>query len=238
VRFGLPSGVHLQLDLIAFAVFVLLTGRYGAVEQTANSVALSVNALAFMPVIGFGVAAGIVVGQRQGCGDSAGAMRAGWVSLAMGASYMAAVGLTFALFPHFYTRLFVGAAGTAPQTDSVYPVARLLLLWVAGWSLGDACNLVLAGALKGAGDTRFVMRFSLFCNWVLFLGGLVAIRVFRCGGFQVMWLWATVNVWIMAAGYVWRFMGGRWQNIDLLGRSEPELLPPPAQPCAAMVRDP
>ena len=236
IRFGVPSGIHLMLDLVAYAVFVLLAGRFGAREQSANSIALSVNALSFMPVIALGVAGGIAVGQYQGRNEPAVAARSGWTALWMGALYMAVMGAAFVLLPRLFIGAFAGSAEASVPMDEVFPIARRLLVWIAAWGIGDACCLVLSGALKGAGDTRFVMVYSLFFNWMLFIGGSLVVVFTLHGGFQGLWLWATLHVWLMAAGYVWRFARGRWQRIDLLGRRELEWLPPPAQPHSDALR--
>ena len=102
VRFGLPAGGHLFLDLTSFTFFVLLAGSLGPAELAASNLALSVNTLAFMPMLGLGIASSIVVGQYQGRRDSRTAERAGWTTLKMAAGYMAAMGVTYVLFPGFY----------------------------------------------------------------------------------------------------------------------------------------
>jgi multidrug resistance protein, MATE family len=229
LRFGAPAGVQLLLDLTAFAVFVLVTGRFGALEQSANSIALSINALSFLPVIAFGVTAGIVAGQHLGRRDPDAAARGIRICLVMGIVYMGALGLSFILFPRAYIGLFAGLNEASVKFDKVYPVARALLGWVAAWSVGDAIVLVMAGALKGAGDTRFVMWYSIVCNWGLFVGGVLAAVFLFDAGFHGAWFWTVIFVWIMAAGYLLRYRSGRWKDIDLLGRRTMEPLPPPAQ---------
>ncbi len=236
LRFGAPSGFQLMFDLAAFTVFVMLAGRFGPREQSASSIALSINALSFMPVIALGVAGGIAVGKYQGRGDSAVATRSGWNALRMGVVYMAAMGAAFALLPRLFVGAFAGGAESSVPIAEVFPIARRLLVWIATWGIGDACCLVLSGALKGAGDTRFVMIYAMLCNWLLFIGGSLVIVFALHGGFQGLWLWATLHVWIMAAGYVWRFARGRWQRIDLLGRRELEWMPPPGQPHSDALR--
>ncbi len=65
-RFGGPSGLQMVLDVIGFTSFVVLIGRLGTNESAATSMAFSVSTLAFMPIWGFGMAAGILVGQHLG----------------------------------------------------------------------------------------------------------------------------------------------------------------------------
>ena len=66
VRFGTPNGLQLVLDLAAFNIFVVLLGKISVDVLTASTVAMSAYSLAFNPMIGFGQAASILVGQGVG----------------------------------------------------------------------------------------------------------------------------------------------------------------------------
>lgn len=234
LRFGLPAGGHMWLDLTSFAFFVFLAGRFGEAEQAAGNIALTVNALAFLPTIGLGHAAAIVVGQHLGRGDSASAERAGWTALAMAAGYMGLVGLSYVLFPSFYVSLFTDRGAGAVPHGEVFPIARWLLIMLAIWSTGDATDLALAGALKGAGDTRFVMVFSLAMAYGLFVGGELIIVGVLGGGVYAAWAWTCVYILAVAAGYLHRFRQGQWKRIDLLGRQPSTGLVPVAADTVAM----
>ena len=99
IRFGLPAAAHLVLDVGAFTLFVLLTGRLGGTALAASNIALSINNIAFMPLIGISIAASILVGQYQGRRESAIAEKAGWTSMKIGWLYMGVIALTFVVFP-------------------------------------------------------------------------------------------------------------------------------------------
>lgn len=229
LRFGLPSGVHLALDLTSFTLFVLLVGRLGPLAQAASNIALSVNTLAFMPILGLGIAASIVVGQYQGRREPRHAERGGWSALILGTAYMAAIGSTYVLFPELYVRMFAGSAEETFGAGELLPTVRPLLFILAVWSLADAADIVLAGALKGAGDTRFVMAWSLAIAYGFFVTGEIAIvLVFKLGLIPA-WLWTCAYIAVLAAGYLWRFKSGRWKSIDLLGRGRSDILPPPGR---------
>ncbi len=232
MRFGLPSGAHLALDLTSFTLFVLLIGRFGPIAQAASNIALSINTLAFMPIIGLGIAASIVVGQYQGRGEPENAERGGWSTLIIGTVYMGAIGVTYLLFPEFYVRLFSGDADGTYRIEELLPTARTLLVILAVWSFTDAADIVLAGALKGAGDTRFVMGWSLAIAYGFFVAGELVIIFVLKRGLIAAWVWTCVYIMVLAVGYLWRFKSGRWKSIDLLGRGHAEVLPPPGRPGA------
>lgn len=242
-RFGLPSAAHMVLDVGAFAVFVLLTGRMGGMALTASNIALSVNNVAFQPLLGLHMAAAILVGQYQGRGESEIAARAGWSALKIGWLYMAAAAVSFLVFPAAYVGLFIGRDIAGPEGGALLAATRRLMVLMAAWGLFDAVNLILSGALKGAGDTRFVMLYSTVMGWGLWIPGelwiiwrLERIRAARgelpgwmFDGILPVWLWMTGFVLLLAIGFFLRFRSRRWTAIELI---EPVavILPPSVGP--------
>ena len=219
VRFGLPSGIHWFLDVAAFTVFVLLVGRLGPIAHIASNIALSINLIAFMPMIGMGTAASILVGQYLGRKEPGNAERIGWLALKIGMGYIAVIGITFVLFPGYYTNVFEGdaASATVPFTELLRAV-RILLVMLAVWGLADAASIILSGALKGAGDTHFVMYFQSIIAWgFLVVGQLLLVLVFEVNVY-ISWLWTLLYIIILGAGFTLRFRSNRWKNIDLLER--------------------
>ncbi|MCF7818265.1 MAG: MATE family efflux transporter [Kiritimatiellales bacterium] len=224
IRFGLPSGIHWFLDVASFTVFVLLVGRMGAVAHIASNIALSVNLIAFMPMIGMGMAASILVGQYLGRNQPDYAERMGWLTLKIGVCYIAAIGATFLLFPDFYTQVFEGGADGSVPAGELHRTVRILLAMLAVWGVADATSLIIAGALKGAGDTHFVMYFQSSVAWgFLVLGQLLIVFVFK-GGVYASWVWTLLYIVLLGIGFILRFRSSRWKSIDLLDRRATILL--------------
>ena len=218
IRFGLPSGLHWFLDVAAFTLFVLLVGRMGPIAHIASNIALSINLIAFMPMIGMGMAASILVGQYLGRNQPGHAERMGWLALKIGAGYVGMVSLSFLLFPAFYTNVFEGdAVGSVPFGELLKAV-RILLVMLAIWGIADATAIILSGALKGAGDTHFVMYFQSAVAWgFLVVGQLLIVFVFE-GGVYASWTCTLVYIIILGIGFTLRFRSSRWKSIDLLDR--------------------
>ena len=226
VRFGLPSGLHLCLDVASFSVFVLLIGRLGGAALAVSNLSLSINMLAFMPLIGISIAATTLVGQYQGRGDSSSAERAGWSSLRVGLAYMACVGATYVLFPGFYFGLFTQREAAGLHRAELLETGRWLLCMMAAWGLFDAATLVLSGALKGAGDTRFVMLYTSAMAWGLLVPVQATLTLRYGAGVLASWGWLTTYIMLLSVGFVLRFRGGRWKDIRVV----PPAGPPPVAP--------
>lgn len=216
LRFGLPSGIHMVLDVGSFSLFVLLLGRLGETAFLASNIVLSVNMIAFMPSIGIGQAASVLVGQCMGRRDAGEAEAAAWKAWRVGVVYTLVTVGTFVLVPGFYIHMF--ARGGVIFGD-VFSTARLLLFFAAAWGVMEATNAILSGALRGAGDTHFVMWFHTTVAWGFFaLGEALIVLVFKLSVFAC-WGWAIAYFTLLASGWVWRMNKGQWKRIQLIEKT-------------------
>lgn len=220
IRYGGPSGIHLFLDLASFSLFVLLLGRQGEAASIASNMALSINLFALMPMIGLGIATSIMVGQYMGANRPDLAEKSGWIALKAGMAYTLPLVASFVLFPRFYVNLFGQDNGIAASAE-VFDICRRLLIILVGWGIMSAANFIISGALKGAGDTRFVMYYHTLVAWAFFaLGELVLVLVFHAGPIAA-WFWCMLYIIVLAVGLCLRFKSGRWKDIDILERHTP-----------------
>ncbi|QDT67256.1 Multidrug resistance protein NorM [Planctomycetes bacterium MalM25] len=216
--FGGPSGVQLLLDVLGFTVFILLVAQLGSVENEATSMTFSIGSLAFMPVVGVGMAASILVGQHLGEDNDAAAAQATWTSLHVGWGYMAIVSALMVLVPGlFLSGFFVGEAveGDLAQRAAVAAVAAVLMRFVAAYNFLDAALIVFVSALKGAGDTRFILLASLVMATLLGVLTWLAVEVLDAGLYGC---WTLVSGWIMGLGLIFmlRFLQGKWRTMRVI----------------------
>ncbi|MCL1920106.1 MAG: MATE family efflux transporter [Kiritimatiellaeota bacterium] len=219
LRFGTPSGIQLFMDLGSFTLFIMLTGRMGDVEQAASNIAFSINHLAFAPLLGFGMAASTVVGQHQGARNTPAAERAGGTALRMGLIYMTLIGITFIFFPREYFVLFNPRDATFTP-EELLGIGRQMLIMATVWGFFDSISLILCGALKGAGDTRFVMIYMGIGGWLFFVPGSLAL-VWLGYGILALWYWLALYVCLFAIGVWVRWHRGHWKHIRLIHHDPP-----------------
>lgn len=226
VYYGGPCGAQMLLDVMGFTIFILLIGKLGTLEAEATTMAFSVSTLAFMPVFGFGMAASILVGQRLGENREDLATRATWTSLHIGVGYIAILSVFYVLTPDvFLMGFFEGDKKVSPELRTM---AANLLCFVAAYNLFDAMLIVFSSALKGAGDTRFILRVSLVMASLLALISWLTIDVFQLGIYES---WIAVTVWIWCLGIIFfrRFIQGQWREMRVIEQQggvgqEPESL--------------
>lgn len=229
VRFGTPSGIQFLLDISAFTVFIFLIGKLGPVELATSNIVLSLNTLAFFPMIGAHIATSTLVGQYVGRGRTDIARKCTYTSLFAVELYMLVFGLVYLIFPQQLMHLF--ASEQAVASGNFHQVEKLgaeLLVLVALYQAFDAMILTFSGSLKGAGDTRFAMWACILCAWAFFVPGTwLALNVFDWG-VRGAWLWATFYLTLLGGIYFWRFESGHWKDIRLLDFSAPPA-PAPAE---------
>ncbi len=231
LSYGLPQGAQWTLDLVGWTTFVMIMYRLGEVQQQGASVAFAINHLAWMPMVGFGIATSILVGQFVGRGDIPRAERATKSAFTMTLVYMTATAAVFVLLPGPLVRLFKPDE-VVDDWPKAYALAVIFLRFVAAYSIVDGANIVYSSALRGAGDTRFVMvMIGVLSVSCLVLPAYLATEVFGFG-FLVAASIATVYIGILAIAFYLRYKGGKWKSMSVI---EPES--PGNPPIAGADRD-
>ena len=216
--FGGPSGVQMLLDVMGFTAFVLLVARLGPVENEATSMTFSISHLAFMPVVGLGMAVSILVGQHLGEDRDRAAARTTWTGAAFAWGYMALISAAFVFAPQwFLAGFFRGEAmhGDPAQRAAVAATAAVLLRFVAAYNVLDATMIVFVSTLKGAGDTRFILLASLVMATLLATLTWVAVEH---AGVGLYGCWLIISGWIagLGAAFLLRFLQGKWRTMRVV----------------------
>ena len=218
LKFGSPAGIQFTLDIGAFTLFIMLVGRIGKIELAVTNIALSINMLAFLPMIGISIATTTLVGQYIGKEDISSAERSAYSSLKIALLYMGGMGLLFILFPEQLLSIFRNRKEGIEDFTVIFTYGRQILIMVAIYSIFDAMNIIFSGALKGAGDTRFAMWAAIIVAWMFFVPPVYVIIEVLERGVLLAWGWATVYIILIGIVFCWRFRKGKWKEIDLLGR--------------------
>ena len=221
LRFGFPSGVQFFLEISAFTVFVLLVGRLGTASLAATNIAFNINTLAFMPMIGCGIAISVMVGQYLGSGKSDIAQTAVYSGFHLTFVYMASIAAAYVLLPDLFVAPFAHQAD--PQRFAeIYGYSVVLLRFVAIYCLFDTMNIIFCSAIKGAGDTRYVMFMTTILSiFVLFIPVYLAVEVME-SGMMVAWVFATAYVISLGVAFYLRFLGGKWRSMRVI-EQEPQV---------------
>jgi MATE family multidrug resistance protein len=189
-------------------------GRIGDIEMQAVTATFAINHLAFMPMIGFGIATSVLVGQFVGAERVDLARRATRHAFEMTFAYMVAIAAVYVLFPEPLVRLFGNREASGMAAVVAYSV--VLLRFVALYSVFDTGNIIYASALRGAGDTLYVVvMMAVLSVGLMVVPSWLVVEVFHLGLYWAM-AGPTVYVIVLAGAFYLRYRTGRWEHMRVI----------------------
>jgi MATE family multidrug resistance protein len=219
LRYGFPSGVQFFLEMAGFTAFVLLVGRLGIASLAATNIAFNINTLAFMPMIGCGIAVSVLVGQYLGGDKPDRAQSVVYSGFHLTLVYMVSIAAAYVLIPDVFVAPFALRADPGGFSE-IYGYSIILLRFVAVYSVFDTMNIIFCSAIKGAGDTRYVMLITVILSvFVFVLPVYLAVIVFELG-LMVAWVFATAYITLLGFIFYFRFLGGKWKTMRVIERTE------------------
>lgn len=215
VRFGLPSGINWFLEFAAFAVFInVVVAHLGTTVLAAFNVVFQINAISFMPAFGIASAGSILVGEAIGKRAQDQVWPIVRVTLMVAGGWMCSVGVLYVLIPAHLMGLFQTEAMPA---ESLVQIGATMLALCGIWQVFDATTITYSEALRAAGDTAWPMKARIVLAWFAFTPmAWSAVFLFR-GEVVTVMIAVIAYLAVLAAVLAWRFHGGHWKTIDLVG---------------------
>jgi len=212
LRFGLPSGLNWFFEFFAFLFFInVVVAGLGTTTLAALMTVMQLNSVAFMPAFGLASAGAILVGQAIGAGAKDSVPRIVRLTFAAAGTWQGLVGLCYLAFPSLLLAAFVQSGKDSAAFGATG--VRMLML-SAAWQLFDAGAMVLAEALRAAGDTAFPMWTRVAIAWLIFAPGSY-LTVQAGGGDVASVLWVVLYLALLS-GVLWlRFRSGVWRRFEL-----------------------
>lgn len=219
---SLPIATQTFLEMGGISVFSAVVARLGEAQMAATNAVIQAWSLAFMSAFALAVGATTLVGQSLGAGDVPKARQATSRIMRLGLWLTAAIGVLYLSAPEWLIRLFVreGDAG------ALLPYARPLFTVVVICLFFDLRFNVLAGALRGAGDTAYSMLVNIGSAWLVF----VPATLFATPRFGLVGAWwcLVIHVALMTLLLEIRYRGSRWVH-SLVDDASPGVVAPAAE---------
>ena len=203
IRIGAPLSLAGVLLSVIYMWLTRFTSRFGTPALAALGVGHKMEGLGFIAISGFALAAGALVGQNLGAGQEARAR----VAVRLTVEYCLAVTVTtaiaFLLVPGRLVSLFT-------RDPQVIADGVLYLRVIAFAQIGQSFELILEGALAGAGYTFWPQIVST---------SLTALRIplaaWWSRGIGLLGIWLALSVTAISRGIAmilfWK--GGRWRTV-------------------------
>ncbi|MGC8839358.1 MAG: MATE family efflux transporter [Anaerolineae bacterium] len=205
---GLPTAAEQFSLRLAQLLFASLVARLGTAAYAGHQVALTLSSLSYMPGWGFSVASTTMVGQELGAQRPEGAEQSALLASRLNTFVMAAMGAL----------LFLGARPLAAAFTNDPEVVRQATIAIRVSAIGQpllGISFVLAGALRGAGDTRPVLYITTIALWLVRLP--LAYLLTTTVSLGLVGVWTAANLdWLVRSGLLWLwFRRGRWKAISV-----------------------
>ncbi len=197
LRIGVPAALEQVLVSSAFLALSIVVARLGTNVLAAHRIAINALALAFLPGIGFGIAATALVGQSVGARrlDEGGA--AARVATTWAVIWMSSIAALLFVFAPQVLHLFTSdPAVVAAGAGGLRVVALAQPFW--------AVLFVQSGALRGAGNTSFPLMVTGGGVWLSVVLALALVLTVG-GGLVAVWAGFLAVAPAMAALMWWRF---------------------------------
>lgn len=201
-RIGLPSMLEQGLIQLAFLVFFGIVARYGTSAYAAYGIGISLVSFSIVIGFGFGIAAATMVGQQLGAGRPDLAVAAGWRSLRLALLAMCSLAVLQVWFAQELASFMI-------DDPEVIHLTVVFIYMLAASQPIMACSITLAGALRGAGDTRFPLA-ATFCGMAM--GRLLPAWIFLSMDLSIYWIFAVMvfDYSITATMLIRRYRSRKW----------------------------
>lgn len=207
-RVGYPAAAEQFVLRGGQVVFLRVVSGLGTGVIAAHHVGTNIINLTFMVGQSFGVAATTLVGQGLGARDPGRAERAARTASRLGVTVACAIAASFFFFGRQLAGLYTRDPVVIAQT-------ALALRIYAPAQPAQSTRFVLAGALRGAGDTRWTLLATAVGIW----GFRVAVGLALVRGLGLGLAGAWVAIAADQVGRAWlitrRFNCGRWKELQV-----------------------
>jgi len=214
VRLGLPSGLEAFLNISAFNLFILMFQSYGVVEGASAAIVLNWDILSFVPMFGIHIAVSSLVGRYIGANKMERVTSVISSGFILALSYSALLGVMFIIFRDPMVGMFVDGD---EQGQKIQALASWMMVGMASYVMADAVILVAGGALRGAGDTKWLMYTSTFLHWAMAVAQYVVIEILEYGP-DVSWVIFVSMLITLALAYTSRLIGPKWRHPEVIKR--------------------
>jgi MATE family multidrug resistance protein len=160
LRIGWPVGLQ-SLGELSLATFSsVLLSKLGSTLLAAHQVVLDLNAFVAMVPIGIAAAAAVRTGQGVGARTPLQVRRAGYAGVLIIVGCMVVAASSFFLAPRAWAHIYTTDAAVIAAAIPIFAICACNQVF-------DGSQVVLAGALRGMGETRIPFLASFCCNWLI-----------------------------------------------------------------------
>ena len=207
VNIGFPAMVEQLLMRVGMIIFAKTVATLGTTAYATHQVCMNIQALSFMTGQAFAVSATTLMGQSLGKKRTDMAQAYCSRTRTVGFAFSIVLALVFI----FFGRQIVGLYNSDPD---IIRMGGTIMLFVAFLQPFQSSQFIIAGSLRGAGDTRTTAVITFIT--VLLIRPIVAIVLVSNGlGLYGAWMALACDQLIRSGLVLRRYRSGKWKLIKL-----------------------
>lgn len=206
LNIGLPGAAEQVVFQLGFLVFAAMAVSLGTANYAAQQIAFTISGFSIMPAFAFGVAATTLVGQNLGAKDPERAEQSAYQALKNGTVWMTLMGVAFFIWREPLVQLFT-------TDQEVWAPAMMCLTFIALGQPFLSVTMIVASALRGAGDTRATLVITFAGMWLVRVVGGYWLGIVLGLGLFGMWVAWVGDFMVRALLVLLRFRSGRWKTL-------------------------
>jgi len=214
IRLGFPSGLENFMNTATFNLFLLLFQSYGVIQGAAMAIVFNWDMLSFIPMIGLNIGVMSLIGRFVGANDMARANQVISSGLIVAFSYSGCLAVIFLIYRSALVGVFDTGGADFPEIQTL---GSAMMIGLVTYMLADATILICGGALRGAGDTRWIMVTSTGVHCFMLIAQYYVVVVYRLDPLVSWWVFVAMLV-TLALIYLGRLLGGSWREPERLRR--------------------
>jgi len=208
VRLGIPAGIQQSTFSIANLLVQSLINSFGDVIMAGMNIVMRVDMFVMMPNMTFGIAMTTFSGQNVGARKMNRVTKGAADGMKLGLSVSAVLTLLILVFGRALIHVFTD------DPEVTVAGVRAIRIIAAGY-MGVTVNQILAGVMRGAGDTVIPMLNSFVTTVVVRLP--LAYAITHLTGTPDGIYISLLGAWLLGAVHiVWYYLRGKWKNKALV----------------------
>jgi len=207
-NFSYAAGLEQLSMQLAFFLNGIIVSMLTTTSEAAFRILINIESISFMPAIGTSIATATLVGKHLGENRPEESLKTGFTAAGMGVIWGLFMGIIFLLFPEPIIRIFT--------TETVVIEASLKTLRIAGINQAPlAFMIIMAGALRGTGDTKGVMIITAMRLWLMFVPLTYLFTILLQQGVTGVW-YAEISSFVVFSFVIFkRFKAMEWTEIRM-----------------------
>lgn len=193
IKIGIPIGIALTLEFLAFNIITILIAQEAGILASVHSILITISSTTYMVPMAISTALSVKVSYYFGAKMPNEIKNYSKSALMAGLGFMICAGLILAVFPNQMIGIFT-------KDSSIIEIAMPIISVVAVYQVFDGLQCITGGILRGFKMTKTISICTLASYWLV--GAPIAVILVYKFGYSLKGYWIALAVSLCALGII------------------------------------